>query len=624
MLIQYVFYRLNNKNNRYNVFFYNFISQTYLVMMKFYNSQFFRLPMLILFFSIGSQAQIGIVKIPLDKQVELSNQIVEGEVISKASFWNDAHTIIYTRQKIQVYKVFKGQPLNTIEVITLGGIVDFDAQVVSHSLQLRNGDIGLFVLKQNTSNNLKNTFVAVSDLQSFYKYDLEKNLAVNPFNTILDIDTKLYTQLEQDTGSEFIEIAPLSDSSQFQTKSTSTYSKSTLSPTISSFSTTGNSAGTRSVLTINGSGFGTSKGTVGFSDADYGGSIYTNALDNQVLSWTDSQIQVEIPEIAGTGTFKVNTVSNGSIISSTNLTVDFAQINMTYDLGSGPVDYPTQHVDLDGEGGITFTINQDFYNSAAMQPFQRAMDAWSCESGINWKIGSTTTSSTRDPYDGINLVKFSSMALGTLGYTFSSYSACYQDGEIKWFVRDVDMLFNSNQNWNFTENSPQSSQLDFESVAVHELGHAYQLGHVINASEVMHYSLSSGMMERSLSDKDLLGSSDVQFRSTNEVICSQQLMTNSPCFSGPSGSLGTDDALLAEHMSIYPNPANETLYVKNTGYLNIDNIAIYDVLGKQVYLNLVKNSFTLKTIDVSRFTKGMYFIKIDSEFGSLTKKLIIN
>ena len=580
----------------------------------------------ILLIPLTSQAQYGIVKIPLNKQVELSSQIVEGKVLSSESFWNDSHTKIYTHHKIQVYKVFKGQPLETIEVITQGGVVNLEAQMVSHSLQLKNEDIGLFVLKQNTLNSMKGTFVAVSDVQSFYKYSLEKNIAVNPFNSIKDIHTNLYTQLEKDTNSKLIEISPIKDSSQSKLSSAeTTYSKLAAAPTATSFTTSGNSAGTRSVLTINGSGFGTTKGTVGFSDANYGGAIYTNALDTQILSWTDNQIQVEIPDEAGTGTFKVNTVSNGSIISTNNLIVDYAQMNMAYDIGNGPQDFPTQHVDLNGEGGITFTVNQDFNNSAAIQPFQSAMDTWSCESGMNWKVGSTTTSATLDPYDNVNLITFGSLSLGTLAYTFSSYSACYQGGEIKWYVKDVDMVFNSNINWNYTTNNPQSNQLDFQSVAVHELGHAYQLGHVIDNNEVMHYSISSGVMLRSLSDEDLMGSSDIQNRNTNTAICGKQLMTNSPCYTAPSeGSLGIDDALLAENLTIFPNPAKETLYIKNKGNLNIKSIAIFNILGKQVYQSLVKNSFGLNAVDVSSFSNGMYLIKIDSEFGSVTKKLILN
>ena len=34
--------------------------------------------------------------------------IAEGKVIEKKSFWNNEHTMIYTANTIEVYKLFKG------------------------------------------------------------------------------------------------------------------------------------------------------------------------------------------------------------------------------------------------------------------------------------------------------------------------------------------------------------------------------------------------------------------------------------------------------------------------------------------------------------------------------------
>ncbi|MFL1013654.1 hypothetical protein [Flavisericum labens] len=43
-------------------------------------------------------------------------------------------------------------------------------------------------------------------------------------------------------------------------------------------------------MTINGSGFGRDQGTVAFRNANYGGALHTDPLDNQILSWADSKI----------------------------------------------------------------------------------------------------------------------------------------------------------------------------------------------------------------------------------------------------------------------------------------------------------------------------------------------
>ena len=58
----------------------------------------------------------------------------------------------------------------------------------------------------------------------------------------------------------------------------------------------------------------------------------------------------------------------------------------------------------------------------------------------------------------------------------------------------------SEQNWSFEARRSSSwyfgagtiadEEIDFETVALHELGHGHQLGHVINSSNVMHYTIA--------------------------------------------------------------------------------------------------------------------------------------
>ena len=69
---------------------------------------------------------------------------------------------------------------------------------------------------------------------------------------------------------------------------------------------------------------------------------------------------------------------------------------------------------------------------------------------------------------------------------------------------------------------------------------------------------------------------------------------------------------------MYPNPVKDNfLYFSATQ--NFD-IIIYDVLGKQV---LIENTTRTKNyIDVSNLKKGIYLVKINSNQGSITKKLI--
>lgn len=601
-------------------------------MIKYY----FKLSIVSLFFSISSlysqsQDHNLINKISIDKQIELSDAIIEGEVISKKSYLDNTHSRISTSNIIKVYKVFKGELISeSIEIITAGGVVDMKAVVVSHSLNLRKGDKGVFMLEKTKSSSTQNKsaisfskFNSLGANQGFYKYDERNDRVSNMFSIIDNIKDVFYNEIISYSGKQPVIVNDFVLNKDISTFTKTNSSKSIMAPAIASFSATENSAGTKSVLTINGSGFGTIKGTVGFSNANYGGALHTNALDNQVLSWTDSKIDVEIPDEAGTGTFMVNTPSNGSIESNTSLTIDYSQINLAYDIGSGDEDFQTQHIDLNGMGGMSWTINEGFSTSEAMAPFESAMETWSCESGMNWIVGSTTTTSTLDSYDGVNLVTFGTLPLSTLGQTFSAYSACYQDGQIKWYVTDTDIIFNDAINWNFETNNPQSGEVDFESVTVHELGHAHQLGHVIDTNVVMHYSLSSGEMLRGLSNEDIMGSQDIQNRSSSSGICSQSLTINHACSGGNPG-LSLADEELDQDITIFPNPVKDALHIKNSGYQNISKIRIFNILGKEVYkLDLVNNS-RVNTINVSQYSRGIYLVKLNSEIGTVTKKIIIN
>lgn len=585
-------------------------------------------------FNVQGQDHSLIQRIPFDLQIQHSDAIVEGEVISKVSYLDEVNNSIYTVNTIKVYKVFKGETISKlIEIITPGGVVGMQALVVSHSLNLRKGDVGLFMLENtNASDNSqsklsdsKSKYMSFGAIQGFYRYDLRTNKVVNPFSVTNNIEENFYKKITLESGQSIKELSAFSlkehSNIEASLSKTMTVSKSSaLAPAITSFSATDHSAGTKSVLTINGSGFGTTKGSIGFSNANYGGALHTDALDNQVLSWSDTQIQVEIPDEAGTGTFMVNTASSGSIESSTSLTIDYSQINLAYDIGSGDEDFQTQHIDLNGSGGITWTFNDNFYSSSAQTPFEEAMSTWSCESGINWTVGNTTNSTTLDPYDGVNLVTMGGLPAGTLGQTFSAYSACYQDGEIKWYVTDIDIIFNSNINWNFSSGLPQSGEIDFQSVAVHELGHAHQLGHVVDTNVVMHYSLSSGEMLRSLSAEDMVGSNNIQYRNSNEQVCGQSTIAQVAC---SEGSLSTNEHILDENISIYPNPTSNKIFVKKRSNILINKISIYNITGSKI-LSIQSNNYALQAIDLSNLVPGMYLLQLNTEFGIRTDKILVN
>ena len=93
----------------------------------------------LLFFLVISKsisAQLMLKKVSLSKQIDKSTLVLEGKVLSKKSFWDTNHQKIYTINTIEVFKVFKGEVSPKIEIITLGGVIGMDAQIVYPSLKL--------------------------------------------------------------------------------------------------------------------------------------------------------------------------------------------------------------------------------------------------------------------------------------------------------------------------------------------------------------------------------------------------------------------------------------------------------------------------------------------------------
>jgi hypothetical protein len=256
---------------------------------------------------------------------------------------------------------------------------------------------------------------------------------------------------------------------------------------ITNFSPNTASAGTGSQITINGSGFGagpaSSSKYVEFADADNGGLTGVRPALVEYVSWSDNQIVVIVPSDAGTGAIRV---SNGTAtaVSAAILTVSYNIINQG--------NYQIKHVNSNSQGGYTWQLELSFNaQSNAKNSFLKSLSAWSCFTGINWNVG-VPTPANQTGRDGINIVRFDTGAelpAGVLGVAYTYYTSC---GSNKWEITETDLVFDKETTWNFEDALPGPSQTDFQSVAQHELGHAHSLGHVIDNTDLMHFSIAPG------------------------------------------------------------------------------------------------------------------------------------
>ncbi|MBW8050951.1 MAG: hypothetical protein FVQ77_11560, partial [Cytophagales bacterium] len=294
---------------------------------------------------------------------------------------------------------------------------------------------------------------------------------------------------------------------------------------ITSFAPGTISAGTKSVLTIDGSGFGTGGPTstkyVEFRNADDGGATYVKPITSEYILWTDAQIQVEVPSDAGTGTFRVrNGGSTGT--SPSSLTVTFSYLNVT----SGGLTYQPDHIDDNAAGGYTWRMFTDFdANAGANNAFLRALETWRCATYINWDVGAVTTVDNIAS-DGINICRFDNggeLPAGVLGRATSRWTACDPGGGYEWWVYELDIVFDDGTAWDFTPPAT-CSNFEFEAVALHELGHAHQLGHVIDGADVMHYAVGCGAATITLNANNTAGGNAVMANSTAANNCPESPM----------------------------------------------------------------------------------------------------
>jgi len=83
-------------------------------------------------------------------------------------------------------------------------------------------------------------------------------------------------------------------------------------------------------------------------------------------------------------------------------------------------------------------------------------------------------------------------------------------------------------------------------------------------------------------------------------------------------NLSINENELQQIINIYPNPVNNILYIENNKNIDIVKITVYNILGKVVLIK--KNIFN--QLNLSVLKSGILFVKIETENGTITKKII--
>ncbi|TXH53610.1 MAG: T9SS type A sorting domain-containing protein [Bacteroidia bacterium] len=148
----------------------------------------------------------------------------------------------------------------------------------------------------------------------------------------------------------------------------------------------------------------------------------------------------------------------------------------------------------------------------------------------------------------------------------------------------------------------------------------YGADHVPHASNAQYMDTTVNFVRDFLIDQ--LGCSDAPLQTANTPFGTANLYAFTPCTNNvPFNDCTALSAseLDMETFAIYPNPTSQSFTLETGSNMN-NHVMIVDMNGR-IVAQFVANSSQTK-VDVSNLNEGIYFVKIQNQFGNQTIKLI--
>ena len=477
-------------------------------MLKFYFYQVF--VFLLLTVSGNVLGQCMVFQVSLTQRVNQSAYIIQGKVTEQHCYIDATTGSVNTLNKISVNAWLKNnQNLDVVYLITMGGVLGNRATKVFPSLQVEKGNEYIFFLeKENRKTGDQNFHAQHPDLLQLQTYADAQGVMLYQKDGYHDMFVaKPVSEIEM-----FQRIAGISGERALTSVGLEYNSKKEIVapiilcglPTIDIIVPSTTNAGT-----IVPQDFVTAHGICLYGDPFYADANTANAnIGNTVLSdliyAVPDHFIVKVPEEAGTGfmgTFA------GGFPGDVLLTINFSHLSINSNY-SGYSEITRQRYylrNINGSGGYSFLYNNTFNtNTAAANSFSRAIATWRCATGVNIRAAGTTAISTVAA-DGSSVVMFdNTLPAGVLARTTSQFNgdatATCNLANTVWYLSESDFQFNdppkAGFTWQYGPALPSASQYDFESICLHELGHAIGLGHRKAIGEVMHYTIAPATSSR--------------------------------------------------------------------------------------------------------------------------------
>lgn len=102
--------------------------------------------------------------------------------------------------------------------------------------------------------------------------------------------------------------------------------------------------------------------------------------------------------------------------------------------------------------------------------------------------------------------------------------------------------------------------------------------------------------------------------------CSDNTLTQTVSLS----VVGVNKLIAGNAINIFPNPSQGILYIENSYTNNEFGVNVYNVTGQRVFSDILDGKITSHKIDLSNFSKGVYYIQINSKESVLTQRLVLS
>jgi hypothetical protein len=392
---------------------------------------------------------------------------------------------------------------------------------------------------------------------------------------------------------------------------------------ISSISPKSITGGIADVLTIKGSGFGSSRGSsfVSFYNENL---TYSSNLEGggfNYISWTDSEIKLEMP---GAFSNRIKLVINGnSIFSKDTLhivaNVGYRQLNpLIYDLLT----------DNNGLGGVTWFVHPVFWkNPEIKQAIIDVISEFRCKTGVNYTIEEMTKWSPLNLSAGVHIIGPDSN-LSVVGFNEKLWSSCVNGGETFFFNKIQLLRINTKQDWYYGKGKAPNGKSKFRYVLYHEIGHSLGLGHVNELGQSMFPSVNL-LPSDNWSERDSITTAEKEaiiyyvnkcqtFNFRGCGIIPMKRIIN--CRDVETNLNAISHTQKISELVIYPNPCfSDEISIKPlTQTINsLGTISVYNSIGALVF----KDEYDAGQIHTMQFSfpNGNYFFKIDPNGISYSK-----